>query len=306
MLTVLYVATKNTPGMVNYEKSLEKFGYPHERLGKGDKWGGWRYRMQVYEKACSARNPEDILILTDADDVICVKDPDGVVDKFRAFGTPVVVGAESLCVVGYCVPLSKYWDIKGPKNSSYVYANCGCIMGQAGDLAHMWKWMYDQGYEDDQVALCHYINQFPDRVSVDSLSTLFYNPGAEQKPNFQFEQGHLVSVQDPLDHNILYPYFVHFPGGFVRPALKKLLFMDNRPHPYDALTKEIVPDGQALEYQHFNKDSTLINMILFWLFVALTVVFCVLMVVFILLWQQKRSMPLEQSKTPKDEYNHPK
>ncbi len=293
MFTVLYVATKSTPGLINYERSLEQFGYQYQRLGKGDKWGGWRYRMKVYQNACAARDPQELLLLTDADDMLCVKESTGFVEQYQKFGTPIVIGADCVCGDGNCIPVTNYWKTRGDPESSYVYANCGCIMGPAGALAQMWQWMYDEGSEDDQVALCHYVNKFPNQVTLDSKSQLFYLVPPQTHPEFKFEAGRLESLVDPKDHMELSPYLLHFAGCFVFPALEAMTMINPRQnHAYDQVTNKIIADGQALEYQNLNKDGRRTGIVLFWLFVSLTAFFLittiVLTILLVKMWRKQR------------------
>ncbi len=297
MITVLYVATKSTPSMVNFEKSLAKFGYQYERLGSGEKWGGWRHRMQLYQQACSARDPQELIILTDADDVLFTKEPTGLKEQFEKFGTPIVASAEHSCG-GNCTPLTNYWKIKG-NSSAYtsIYVNCGGMIGKAGDLAKMWKWMYDQGYTDDQRALGSYINNFPDQVSLDVESAIFYVVDSKLEHNFKFDKGRLVSFVHPNDQTTISPYVLHFAGNFYYPAIENLLLANKFTiEPYESTSQAIVPEGQSLPYQYIHTGANLLFAVLFWVFVALTFVFLVTTTVFAVLWQKsRRSLLLTQT-----------
>ena len=103
MVQVLYVATKLTPGVTNYKKTLDAFQFPHQALAQGQNWGGWRFRMKTYMEACQKEASDAILVLTDADDVLAIRHhtPD-LQAAYENFNKPIVVSAESVCFPNNC------------------------------------------------------------------------------------------------------------------------------------------------------------------------------------------------------------
>lgn len=275
MIKVFYVATKTTTGVYNYQQSLNQSGYDHHRLAEGQKWGGWRFRMQVYQEACAREAPNTILILTDADDVLSIRKPDGVLEAFQQFQKPIVVSAETLCLSN-CKSLDRYWAANPHTDQpSYRYANCGCLMGRAGNLAAMWQWMLDRDFQDDQIGLGHYIESFPENIALDTGGHLFYvvpPPVKRSDPQIlSSDNTDLLSLKDQIDGHICSPYFLHFAGNFVEPSITAAFLPNPKAHLYDVISNRVL-GAKAMSYFQTNVLGHSISVVVVWTLVGLLVI----------------------------------
>lgn len=310
MIKVLYVATKMTSGLSNYEKTLDLFQYSHQKLGHGQTWGGWRFRMKLYMEACAQEPSDAILILTDADDILCVKPETGLQQKFLNFLKPIVLSAEINCSSASCRPLDDYWKVtNGTNKSSYKYVNCGTMMGRAGHLAIMWKWMLDNNFQDDQLALGYYVNQFPEMCHVDETNELFYvmpPPINNAPPVIEWERdsnGTMViqSLRETVDQTVCRPYFVHFAGNFIQPVVFSAFLLSPSKIMYDKMAKNILNDD-AMSIIQTSETGRIIGVIVVWSVIILLML--VIFVMIFILWYSKKVPKTIQHATTSGTVSH--
>jgi hypothetical protein len=136
----------------------------------------------------------------------------------------IVVSAEVFCEGklevpdGYkgrqCVSLHSYYkhhDIKSHPIRKFV--NSGLIAGRAKTAKHMWEWILEQGFTDDQYGLGMYMNTFPMNVRLDADAEILHTT------TFGVNGGIYSIHQQKLDapsYGELFgcgPYFLHIPGN---------------------------------------------------------------------------------------------
>jgi len=282
-IKVLYTATKSTSGLYNYEKSLDKFDYNHTRLGKGLPWTGFRVKIKAYMEACMSETPNSIVVLTDADDVLAVKSQENLLDLYFSFGKPIIVSTETICLSHCCKPIDKYWDIqKQPNKSSYKYANSGTIIGVANELYQMYKWIYDNNYEDDQIGVCEYIQHFPEKFYMDVNSQFFlvYSPQNVTNFQIQWDGSSISSMTDPVDKQTCSPFFVHFAGNFVLYQITKNFLPNQSQHIYNHIASKILDSGDVMDVYQPNTTSSYFSSVIFWTVTA--ILLCIGVVFFVL------------------------
>jgi hypothetical protein len=176
-------------------------------------WKGWITRMKAYLEYCSQQDPEKLIVLSDAFDVLCIRDGTGFETAFNELAKlqqcDIIIGAETGCDLN-CFPPTTYWTLKDiTAQCKRKYVNGGLMAGRAKHLAKLWDWCCASTFtEDDQVALGHYVNCFPEKVYLDIDSVLFFNDHLAQTKY----------VFDSKTHDIIYenkclkPFFVHFHG----------------------------------------------------------------------------------------------
>lgn len=231
----LTMANKNNGGLNNLLKSFDVVkNWDVSVIGKNCKWVGWRTRMQVYADALRDLSPNDIVVLVDAYDVLCLRCGLDFDKTFRSFGVDLVLSAENLCG-GNCTPLDRWWNLnpqvfsKGPR-----YVNCGMMAGTAAALLQLWEWCLLNNYEDDQIALGCYMNSFPTRCTLDVHSQLFYNDNLG-KSNFTISQNRIS-----LGGRETSPYFIHFPGHMKRGSITFLNRLFEPSTNYEHLNKSLI------------------------------------------------------------------
>ena len=172
-----------------YIKTLTNNGWNYRLIGEGEKWEGWVTRMMAYRKELGSLPPDQVVVLTDARDVVCVRSPKAFMDGFNIFKKDIVVSMELTCggrmdvpddiQNAQCKPLTKYWahhNITRLPHRKYV--NNGLVCGKARALKTMLDWIIANNYKDDQLGLGNYVNEFPDRVALDVDAELLHTSTA--------------------------------------------------------------------------------------------------------------------------------
>jgi len=276
-IIVAYCATKKEAGTVNFEESLNTFGYKGKRLGSGLPWKGWVMRMKLYVEYLETLDARQIVVLSDADDVLACRRPDGLHQKFVALGSDMVVGAEVACGGHNCLPLGQFWKYQKEKNGiqpelKYSHANGGSVMGRAGALLHAYNWILDHKFQDDQLGLCAYINHFPQNVALDVKNEIFFVAGASVSHSIDEQTESSISIHEFPNKQHIEPYFVHFAGTSRYWTLREFLLTGHlKSSPYSKLSNRVLKDN-AVSYH--TTDQIIHRMgTLFWVIVALCIVF---------------------------------
>ncbi len=210
-MKLISFANYNHGGLVNLKNSLTNKNWEHCIIGKGVKWEGWTTRCKSYISFLSQLNKDEIVVLCDAFDVLCLKSSDDFLSKFESLNRSIVIGAETTCC-GNCVPLSNWWlneigDVH--TTSQYKYCNGGLLAGKVESLLIIYQWILDKKIEDDQMGLGHYINEFPEKIWLDHEQVLFFNDGGAQK-KYDFNKfNYSITFNDKQQ---ITPFFIHFPG----------------------------------------------------------------------------------------------
>lgn len=209
-MKLISFANQNHGGLVNLKNSIKK-GWEHIILGKGVKWESWHTRTKAYIEYLSQLPKDEIVVLCDAFDVLCIRDNDGFLSQFKSLNRPIVIGAENFCL-GNCVPPIQWWDYEKDVVSyetEFKYVNGGLIAGESHALQTMYQWGLDQKISDDQMALGQYANKFPENVWIDIQQVLFFND-TNATCKYVFNQ-HNYSIK-LNDNRIIKPFLIHFPG----------------------------------------------------------------------------------------------
>ena len=177
-------------------------------------------------------NSNQLCVISDCRDVLCVRIPNKFNDIFESFNTKIVVSGEMLCA-GYtdhrqvdketlnksnCTPIEGFWKSKGyelnnlPKRK---YANAGLLCGYVSDLIEMYSWIIETGVKngiyDDQILLGKYLNIYPEKIEVDIdailLHTSVFGPSAGYMGKYQKYDS--PSFAEILGRDA---FFIHIPG----------------------------------------------------------------------------------------------
>lgn len=178
-LTRVQLLTVSTAPYHKYQKvqrqTVTKWGYEYTVLGQNVKWKGFSTKMDLLRNYCAKVSDEvaksTLFVVIDAYDLLICGPPDDLLNAFKQFKSPIVVGAETVCF-GNCQPSScPLGSAKGPFNNP----NGGCVMGRATDLFQLYDWEFKNYPADDQVALSRYRNAHCGRVALDRTASIVWN-----------------------------------------------------------------------------------------------------------------------------------
>ena len=194
--------SENFENTRRFVETLENNKWQYHILGEGEIWKGFAYRMATYKNFLNTLHPNKIVVVSDAHDVYCLKNPDCLISEFKNFNKGMIVGLELFAENSLVYDKNKdYFQVTwlGPyfkhNNIDYnqllkPFVNAGLIIGYAKDIINFYEWSLNNDYKDDQLALGAYMNAFPDKVYADLNSdmlhttTAFINCGIQSRKQF--------------------------------------------------------------------------------------------------------------------------
>lgn len=323
MLIVASFANVNHPGLINLQNSIQKQGgWHHEILGTNVAWKGWMTRMKAYQNYCASLPKNQLVVLCDAFDVLCIRNglpfesifeqmfsdkqdqqdekKDVVkeeIQKEEKKEPPednrqrkIVIGVETGCDFN-CYPPKNYY-LKNNIDELLTnrrFVNGGLMAGYAGDLDEMWVWCISKGFDDDQVALGHYVDTFPERICLDMHSNLFFNDHlAETTYTFCCKENRIV-----YENQVLTPFFVHFHGLNINTSVpffnifkKEGLFQVG--HNYKLIGNHINGDKQINQFPPDKRGLILGVTIERGVYIAVSLAFLLLLLFFLVVLFQRK------------------
>lgn len=207
-LKVISYANRINRHVRNYSNSLEKFNYNFEIVGDGQEWKGFMTKINEYIKTLE-RIKEDFVCITDCYDVLACGDSDELLKKYRDIAeSKILFSAETHCSSEKCLYLSNWWKISLIDNKIKTkYLNSGFIMGPRELVLQALIFSRDLKIEDDQMALCIYAQEHPDKimldVTCDLAGTICYNIGDYK---WDIHRNRVLNVKTGM-----YPCFIHTP-----------------------------------------------------------------------------------------------
>lgn len=164
---ILFLVATHYDGYLNiYLEKCKKEGLDYKILGLGDKWKGYAWKFNLVYEHLSTLDPNEIVIFTDAYDVIFLQNQKEVLTRFLEYNTPVLLSIENEPENLF----HKYAYRKMfPKVLGKYSVNSGCYMGYAYALREMFfnlKNQYNlQDDDDDQQILAKFLNRNLDFVN---------------------------------------------------------------------------------------------------------------------------------------------
>lgn len=216
----------------NYVRTLENNHWKYMIVGSGDVWKGWSTRMTKYVEVLSALDPNKIVIITDARDVFCTRQPTNFIKNFKKYNKKIVVSME-LFAEGYMEydPNKTYFQVTWIENywkmynidhdkTSRKFVNNGLVAGYAGELIKFYAWSIANGFTDDQKALGAYVNEFPELIHADIHAELLHTCVAFISgglSNSEIQSADSPSLMDLVGRK---SFFLHMPGLEISPGQK--------------------------------------------------------------------------------------
>lgn len=164
--------------------TLQQTKWTYKLVGEGEKWEGFPTRMKCYLRELSALKEDQVVVLSDARDVVAVRPPNEFIKGFLSCGGRIVVSMELFCeghmaddrTTGFqCIPLTNYWKHYNLTEQPHRrYVNMGLVAGYAKDLITMLTWIVEHKYTDDQLGIGNYMNAFPHLVYADTQAELLH------------------------------------------------------------------------------------------------------------------------------------
>jgi len=296
------LSTSKHAGTINFENTLNNLGYYNHPLveivplGRGEKFTGWKYRMKKYFEYCKSLPANEIVLLTDADDVLFCRKFDGLIETFEKHQKPIIIGAqfglnrESPLVY----PIFSY--IKQHPEAEGFEVNGGGLIGYASSIAALYAWALSHPFTDDQRMLGAYLNSHVENIYLDINSDIFYLLHAYDKTSeVTWTHGSPQEVKSIVrTGNFLHttpltcrPYLIHFASQFYNPTWLSVLFGKSVQHAdYEQIAKQLLNH----EYVQHHYSSTAFFQIaeIWWTTIACMLIFTIAFGVILILFIRKR------------------
>jgi len=212
-LHIVTVATNNE----GYYDALNKKENNIITLGFGQKWTGFTMKYDLVKEYLNILNDNDIVVFTDAYDVLLLQDSDTIINKFKTFNKPIVISKDaephSLIIM--------YVHSRIFKKCNNTKINSGLYIGYVWALKLLYNEIYkQQDSNDDQIILINICNNpsfFDKYIAIDCDNLLFYTTfGGYGILNYNFVPGFdsdIINDKLIIKKTNQEPSFVHGPGN---------------------------------------------------------------------------------------------
>jgi hypothetical protein len=271
MISVISFVNKNTSGYINFKNSFSKFnGWQIKIIGWKTKWEGWITRMMAYRDYCKTCPPDQILVLLDGYDILCLQDSKNFIEKYKKIDKKYVFGCENMCAEYINCRKPMIWQNYYKIFNKYI--NGGCIIGKASDLYYLYKWCIDLKHTaDDQIALSHFMDHHYKDVYLDIDSIFVYNDSLAKTATIQ-------NINNTITVDNKNPYFIHFPGLMIMNSLPLQSSTGDIPFNYKFVLSIILGDSAIYEYA-LNKNIYLLSSILIYILITIIIVTCIVFII---------------------------
>jgi len=174
------VATKPHVVLDAIKKKVDKLGESIIVLGESeDRWIGWEgngnFGIKLREVSDFLKrqdlNPNDIVLFTDAYDVIYCGNRPEIIKRYLEFSKPIVFGCEKLCQ-----PDTFLTERYNNRDREFPYLNSGMFIGRVWALRQcMEGYQYIDKVEDQRYWTDKFLNTNSDIIELDYDNKLFFN-----------------------------------------------------------------------------------------------------------------------------------
>ena len=227
LINYFTISTKNHEGLTRLKNSATKNGFDLKILGlemnddsfgwqTGDannkNYGEFSWKLKNQKEYINKFNDDDILLFTDAWDVIVIDSCKKLYDTFMIFNKDIMFGAEKACSPDK-ERVTEYNDEE--KSKPFPYLNSGFFIGKAGAMKKHLK-TFDNNEKDDQRfwTTIYFANR--DTIGLDHNAELVLNGYDTKNEYYTFNtDGKFIYKETNTS-----PSFIHGNG----PAKDKLSF----------------------------------------------------------------------------------
>tara|TARA_B100000508_G_C11455876_1_gene276706 strand:+ start:1552 stop:2214 length:663 start_codon:yes stop_codon:yes gene_type:complete len=175
----LTIATKPHPILENIKKrviqnkeTIHILGENENRnIGWHDK-GNFGLKIKLVQEFLTDKELDDneLILFTDAYDVIYYGDFSAIIDKYNTFNKPIIFGAETTCSPDKRM-IQYYFNI----NTKFPFLNSGLYIGKVWALKECLKDYKYNDQHDDQLFWTQTFFQHQDKIELDYNNNLFLN-----------------------------------------------------------------------------------------------------------------------------------
>ncbi len=172
----------NHPKLKLLIKSAERNGISVNVLGAGITWQRNFQKVRMLKEAVDLLDPEEIIVATDAFDVIYLAGAEELEVLFRKMSSSIIFAAEKWNSFHYQESILHFEKI-APPSCSYKFLNSGTFMGNVTEIKKMLDYMLKtttkyQGKSDQRI-YGKYATDHPEQVKLDYQCQIFWCTAGE-------------------------------------------------------------------------------------------------------------------------------
>jgi hypothetical protein len=205
------VSTKQHINLERWKESAEIHGFKpiilglHEKKEYNDpiigsaKFGmKLRYLLEYLKK----KEANDIILFTDAWDVIIIDDSSKILKTYKSFRKDIVFGGEK----GFCLP--DFWNFyKYDFTKPFPFLNSGVIIGKAGTMKTLLEKYTEKDIKDsidDQVLWRKIYLENKDKITIDYTAKLILNTSLTSKNDYIFKNNTFTYKETNTNPSIIH------------------------------------------------------------------------------------------------------
>jgi hypothetical protein len=222
-----------------FKKTLDNNNWEYVFMNTGPIFKDFSDRIQGYLSYLNTLPDEKIVILSDARDVLCCRSPFAFIEGLNDLNKnerKIVVSTE-LFLIGHMnwtpaemdekikinpnyfyqgTVLNKYWEYYKydiPPDKKYV--NAGLLAGKVCQLREMFNWIHENDYNDDQLGLANYVNNFPHLINLDINNEILHTSSYAVNGGMydvRIQQKDSPSIAELFGYS---SFFLHMPGIYM-------------------------------------------------------------------------------------------
>lgn len=220
MFLIVSYCNKQTINSDNFKLSMKKFKYKYKILGNKEKWNGFMTKILAYKKyidKIKKNVKKNITVcLIDCYDVIACRSSNDfykLINKIGYDKSKILCSSQSECKEYNCIELKNWWKNNILKPTNYnLYVNSGFILGEVSLISHLLDWMISSKETDDQMALCKYIELYPNKIDIDITSKIISTILPRDFPDYIIYKECINKKYIMNTKTSTFPFFIHTPA----------------------------------------------------------------------------------------------
>jgi hypothetical protein len=206
MVKLITVVTHSDGYLPWLEKSCKRFNIELIKLGYGQKWLGFSWRFKLISDYLKVINPNELIIIIDAYDVIVLRP----LDHIEEYYNNILKMTNKKIIISEDKNMNKFIDTI----AKIYFGTCkdtricaGSYLGKAKYILGIFNKLIFEGDDDDQVLLTSYFNKYPEDVYIDTDNIFFLT--RNKKLGDILEDKNIKVVDNKLKYMNSRPFFIH-------------------------------------------------------------------------------------------------
>jgi hypothetical protein len=210
MVKVITVATHSDGYLPWLEKSCERFNINLIKLGYGQKWLGFSWRLKLIIDYLKSIDPNELVIFIDAYDIIVLRPLDDIEEYYN----DIIKKTNNKIIIGYDKSKNIFYEqfmkfYFGSYNGFRI--NAGSYLGKASDILEILNKLKFNDDDDDQKLFTSYFNKNPDDIYID-INNIFFLISTNKLNNILNDKNIKIKNNE-LTYKKSKPFFIHGSGN---------------------------------------------------------------------------------------------